>query len=141
VGIDVGLHHFAATSDGDTIDNPRFFRKEEKALKKAQRKVERLSRARTEQQKAKLRKAKNALARVNERIANKRHDFLHQQARKLVNRYGLIAIEDLHVDNLLARPQPKLDSDPGQYLPNGASQKAGLNKSIADAGRAYSVLS
>lgn len=52
----------------------------------------------------------------------------------LVNRYGLIALEALSVDNMVRRPAPKPDPDNvGQFLPNGASSKSGLNKSIADA--------
>jgi putative transposase len=42
--------------------------------------------------------------------------------------------EDLAPSNLSKRPEPKQDEETGQYLPNGASQKAGLNKSILDAG-------
>ena len=45
----------------------------------------------------------------------------------------MIAFEDLQIDNLLKRPKPKQDED-GTYLPNGAAAKAGLNKSISDAG-------
>lgn len=41
--------------------------------------------------------------------------------------------EDLHTTNLVKRPKPKQDED-GTYLPNGAAAKAGLNKSISDAG-------
>jgi putative transposase len=51
-----------------------------------------------------------------------------------VNRYQLIVVEDLQIANLLKRPKPKQDEATGQYLPNGAAAKGGLNKSIADAG-------
>jgi putative transposase len=114
VGIDVGLEHFAATSDGEFVANPRFFRKDEKALAKAQRKVERLKVIRTKQQKAKLKKARRVVSRVHERIRNRRHDFVHQTARRLVNRFGLIAVENLNV--------------------SGMVQNHCLSKSIADAG-------
>ena len=42
IGIDVGLKTFAALSNGEFIDNPRFYRKEEKALAKAQRKFDKV---------------------------------------------------------------------------------------------------
>ena len=113
VGIDVGLEHFAATSDGEFVANPRFFRNDEKALAKAQRKVQRLKACRTQQRKASLRKARRVVSRIHERIRNRRHDFVHQTARKLVNRYALIAIEALHI--------------------NGMVQNHCLAKSIADA--------
>jgi putative transposase len=51
-----------------------------------------------------------------------------------VNRYQIIAFEDVQVTNLLKRPKPKQDEETRQYLPNGAAAKAGLNKSISDAG-------
>jgi putative transposase len=128
IGIDVGLHEFAALSTGEMIANPRFLRKEEKALAKAQRKLARQKRGSKERQ-----KAKKVVARVHERIRNRRHDFVHQTARRLVNRFGLIAVEKLNVKNLSRRPAPKQDAETNAYLPNGASQKAGLNKSIGDA--------
>ena len=58
---------------------------------------------------------------------------MHQTARRLVNRFGLIAVEKLNIKNLSKRPAPKQDQETGAFLPNGASAKAGLNKSILDA--------
>jgi len=54
-------------------------------------------------------------------------------ARKLVNQFGLIAVEKLDVKNMSRSPASKQDGETGEYLGNGASQKAGLNKSILDA--------
>jgi len=128
VGIDVGLKTFAYLSDGTTIDNPRFFREEEEALVRAQRQ---LSRAKIgTPQRAKRRKV---VARVHERIRCRRENFVQQESRRLVNGFGLIAVEALVVRNMVKRPKAKQDQATGAYLPNGASQKAGLNKSIADA--------
>jgi len=130
VGIDVGIKVFAALSNGEFIDNPRFFRTEEPALAKAQRRFDAVKhKHRTKAR----RKAKKVVARIHERIRNRRHDFVHQTARRLVNRFGVIAVEALQVVNMMATPKPKPDPEnEGQYLPNGASAKAGLNKSIAD---------
>jgi putative transposase len=134
IGIDVGLNAFAALSNGEFIENPRFFRKDEKALAKAQRKADKFKHARSKEQKAARRKAYKVVSRIHERIRNRRHDFVHQLSRKLVNRYGLIALEALSVDNMVRRPAPKPDPENvGQFLPNGASSKSGLNKSIVDA--------
>ena len=128
VGIDVGLKEFAALSNGERVENPRFFRKDEKALVKAQRKLAKQERGSKER-----RKARKVVRRIHERTSNRRHDFVHQTARRLVNRFGLIAVEKLNVKNMSKRPAPKQDAEAGEYLPNGASHKAGLNKSIADA--------
>ncbi|MFL5663589.1 MAG: RNA-guided endonuclease InsQ/TnpB family protein [Ktedonobacteraceae bacterium] len=51
-----------------------------------------------------------------------------------MNRYQMMVLEELQTKNLVKRPKPKQDEETGPYLPNGASAKAGLNKSILDAG-------
>jgi putative transposase len=80
---------------------------------------------------------RNAYARkrsIHKRIANQRHDFYHQLTDALVKTYGLIITEELAVKNMTASPKPKVDPEiEGQYLPNGASAKGGLNRSILDA--------
>ena len=98
VGIDVGLNSFAVTSDGQKIENQRFFRKEEKTLAKAQRKWDAVKkRPKTDPTREKRRKV---IGRVHERIRNKRHNFAHQESRKMVNRYGFIAVEKLDVQEM-----------------------------------------
>lgn len=96
VGIDVGLKTFATLSTGEEIANPRFFRQEEKALAKVQRKHAKLDRGTSER-----RKHCKAMARVHERIAWRRENFTHQQSRQIVNRFGIIAVEDLTVNRML----------------------------------------
>jgi putative transposase len=132
IGIDVGLKTFAALSNGEFIANPRFYRQEEKALAKAERKFDKVK---NKYRSKARRKAKKVVRRINERIKNRRHDFIHQTARRLVNRFSLIAVEELQIDNMMATPDAKPDPEnEGQFLPNGAAKKAGLNKSIGDAG-------
>ncbi len=98
VGIDVGLNSFAVTSDGQKIANQRFFRKEQKTLAKAQRKWDAVKkRPKTDAVREKRRKV---IARVHERIRNKRHNFAHQESRKMVNRHSFIAVEKLKVKKM-----------------------------------------
>ena len=98
IGIDVGLTSFAVTSDGEKIENRRFFRQEEKSLAKAQRKWDAVKkRPKTDATKEKRRKV---IAKVHERIRNKRHNFAHQESRKMVNRHGFIAVEKLDVKEM-----------------------------------------
>jgi len=95
IGIDMGLTSFATLSNGEQIENPRFFKQEEKALTKAQRKLsaqEKASKSRA--------KAKKIVARTHERINWKRHNFVHQESRKLVNRFNTIAVEDLSINDM-----------------------------------------
>jgi len=98
VGIDVGLKSFAALSNGEFIENPRFFRKEETALAKSQRKFDKVKNKHgSKERKA----AKKVIRRVYERVKNRRHNFVHQQSRKLVNRFGVIAVEKLNVKGMV----------------------------------------
>ncbi|WP_395088939.1 RNA-guided endonuclease InsQ/TnpB family protein [Armatimonas sp.] len=99
IGIDVGLSQFATLSDGSTLENPRFFRKEEKALAKAQRKLSRQKRGSSSR-----REARKVVSRIHERIRNRRHNFVHQFARRLVNRYGTIVVENLNVKGMVKNP-------------------------------------
>jgi putative transposase len=96
IGVDVGIENFATLSDGSKIANPRFFRNEEAALAKSQRKLSKQAKGSKER-----RKARKVVVRVHERIRNRRHDFVHQTARRLVNKYGVIAVEDLNVKGML----------------------------------------
>jgi putative transposase len=96
VGIDIGLKTFATLSTGEEIANPRFFRKEEKALAKAQRKHSKLAKGSPER-----RKHRKAIARVYERITFRRDNFTHQESRRLVDSFGVIAVEDLRVNRMI----------------------------------------
>jgi putative transposase len=96
VGVDVGLNQFAALSNGEMVENPRFFRNDQKALAKAQRKLSKQKRGSQDR-----RKAKKVVRRIHERTANRRHNFVHQAARKLVNQFGLIAVEKLNVKGMV----------------------------------------
>lgn len=100
IGIDVGLKTFAYLSDGTTIENPRFFRTEEKNLAKAQRKRDKAPLKSPERKKWNKR-----VARVHERTKNRRKHFAHQESHKLVKQHTLIAVEALVVRNLLKNPK------------------------------------
>ena len=96
VGIDVGLTHFAITSDGSKFDNPKPLKQREKNLKRKQQKLSR------KQKGSKRRaKARRIVARVHERIANTRKDFQHKLSRKLVNENQVIVVENLAVKNMV----------------------------------------
>ncbi|MBC8142647.1 MAG: IS200/IS605 family element transposase accessory protein TnpB, partial [Armatimonadetes bacterium] len=72
------------------------FRHDEKALAKASRKQSKQVKGSVAR-----RKANKVLSRIHERIRNRRHDFVHQTARRIVNRFGLIAAEKLNVKNMV----------------------------------------
>ena len=98
VGIDVGISSFATLSDGSHINNPKFYEIEEKSLAKSQRKLSNLEKgtpARSHQRKV--------VARIHERIRDKRNDFSHKLSRKFVNEYGVICIEDLDINRMISK--------------------------------------
>ena len=96
IALDVGLENFATLSDGTTIQNPRFFKKDEKALGKAQRKLSKLDKGTPER-----RKAGKACAKIHRRIRNRRENFCHQLSRQLINEYQYICVEDLNVKEMV----------------------------------------
>ena len=129
-GIDVGLKAFLTLADGSQVANPRHYRQAEKALKKAERRKNRRKKGSNRRRKAAL-----LLRKKYQKIARQRRDFHHKTALALVRQYDALYLEDLQVAHLIKRPDPKPDPEkPGHYLPNGAAAKAGLNKSIQDAG-------
>jgi putative transposase len=128
IGVDMGLLHFVTDSNGDTIENPRHFRESRGLLKKRQQRLSRKRRGSNRR-----RKAARQVAKTHRKIRNQRRDFHHKASRILVDTYETIVFEDLSIHNMVKRPRPKQDEN-GKYLPNGASAKSGLNKSIQDAG-------
>lgn len=109
VGIDVGLEKFAALSDGVVIENPRYYRKEESKLGKIQRSLSRKKRGSQNKQKARIK-----VARLHEKIENRRIDFLHKASRTIAKTYRTIYIEDLRIGNMIRnRHLSKSISDAG----------------------------
>jgi putative transposase len=128
VGIDLGVTHFAAVSDGTFIDSPRYYRKTQADLQRKQRALSRKKRGSHRRE-----KARKAVAKAHRKVANQRRDFHHKQARMLVQDHQVLVFEDLSLTNLVHRPMVKQDED-GAYLPNGAAAKGGLNMSLLDHG-------
>lgn len=90
VGLDIGIKTFASLSDGTQIENPKFLVKSFKKIKRAQRKLSHKKKGSHNRKKQIIR-----LAKLHERVANQRKDFHFQTAHRLVNNYGLIAVEKL----------------------------------------------
>jgi len=96
IGIDVGLTHFAITSNGSKFDNPRFLTKYEKNLKRKQQQLSRKQKGSTNRNKARMK-----VARVHRKIANCREDFLHKLSRRIVDENQVIVVENLNVKGMM----------------------------------------
>ncbi len=136
IGIDMGLVDFYYGSDGSHIEVPRYLRKSEKKLKKIQRRF-----SKEKKGTKKWYKILKALQKAHFKVKCQREDFLHKQANRLLNDFDIIIHENLNIQGLKRRPKPKQDEN-GKYLHNGASRKAGLNKSISDVswGKFFEIL-
>ena len=96
IGIDVGIKDFLSDSNGEKIDNPKFLEKSQKKLKREQRKLSRKQKGSNNRNKQRLK-----VARVHEKIANQRNDFIHKLSTNLINENQVIVVEDLNIKGML----------------------------------------
>jgi putative transposase len=128
VGIDLGVASLLTTSDGTHVSNPRHLAASADRLAAAQQAL-----ARKKRGSGRRKKAAAKVAGLHGKVRRQRLDHAHGTALTLVREHDLIVHEALKVTNMTARPKPRPDGS-GGYQPNGAAAKAGLNKSIHDAG-------
>ncbi|MFI6401660.1 RNA-guided endonuclease InsQ/TnpB family protein [Streptomyces sp. NPDC050548] len=135
VGIDLGIANFLADSNGEFVPNPRHGRRAAAKLEAAQQALSRFPRRTAKDRTANHQRAVDKVTQLHGKVRRQRLDHAHKTALGLVRAHDVIAHEDLKIRNMIKAPAPKPDPDrPGTFLPNGAAAKAGLNKSIADAG-------
>ena len=96
VGLDLGLKDFLTTSEGETFKNNRYTKKYERRLATAQRHLSRKKKGSRGYESQRLK-----VARLHEKISNRRADYLHKCAIELVRRYDIICIEDLNVKGMV----------------------------------------
>jgi putative transposase len=96
VGVDLGLNHYAITSDGYKYDNPRWMDKHERNLKIKQQQLSRKQKGSNNRN-----KARHQIARVHKKVSNSREDFLHKLSRSLVDENQVICVENLAVKNMM----------------------------------------
>lgn len=96
IGIDLGLTHFAITSDGSKHGNPKYYRKYEKKLVLKQRRLSKKQKGSNNRN-----KARKKVAKVHQKITRCREDFLHKLSRKLVDENQVLCVENLAVKNMV----------------------------------------
>jgi len=113
VGVDLGLKDLFVLSDGERIPTPRFARRADRKLRKAQKNLSRkkLGSRRRE-------KAKHRVARVHRKVSNQRSDFLHKLTTDLRRKYDCICVEDLNIKGMAKTKLSRsvLDASFGEFL-------------------------
>jgi putative transposase len=123
-GVDVGVARFLTTSDGVVVANPRFLASAQRRIAGLQRRKERARRG-----SGNRKRLGRKLAAEWRKVRNQRRDFHHKTAGALVRIYDTLALEDLHIGYMTASARGTVE-EPGRNV----TQKAGLNRSILDAG-------
>lgn len=90
VGVDLGIKELAITSNGELYDNPKSYEKNQKRLKRLQRKLSRKPKDSNNRE-----KDRQKVAKLHKHIKNQRKDATHKMTHELVKRYDVICIEDL----------------------------------------------
>jgi putative transposase len=96
MGIDVGLNHFYTDSDGETVPNPHYLRKSEKALKRLQKRVSRKKKGSSNRK-----KAIEKLGRKHMKVSRQRKDFAIKTTPGAVKSSDFVAYEELQVKNMV----------------------------------------
>src|SRR5579859_1820170 len=96
IGIDVGLKSFLTDSEGNTVENPRYYRTSQKTLRRKQRTM-----CRRKKGSHRKRKAAKSTAQTHLKIARQRRDFHFKVAKQYAESYQHIAVEDLQITNMV----------------------------------------
>ena len=103
VGIDVGVKNFAILSDGVVFENQKYLKSNLKKLRVLQRTVSRRYQngKKREEQSNNWKKAVKQVAKVQEKIANQRNNYLHKVSRWIADRYSIVCVESLNVKGMM----------------------------------------
>jgi putative transposase len=107
-GIDLGLTHFAVLSDGRKVTSPKFLRRAERKLRKAQQALSRRAKGSSNRNKARVR-----VARVHAKVADSRRDWLHKESTRIIRESQAVYVEDLCVAGLARTRLAKSVHDAG----------------------------
>ncbi|EEG4255001.1 IS200/IS605 family element transposase accessory protein TnpB [Salmonella enterica subsp. enterica] len=95
-GLDMGLSHYAISSEGGKVANPRHLINVSRNLRRKQKALSRKQRGSASHRKARLQ-----LAAVHERVANDRADFQHKLSRHIIDENQAVIVETLKAANMM----------------------------------------
>lgn len=128
IGLDFGVYHAVAMSDGAIIDSPKFLTKIQEKIGKASKQKRR---KRTPNRKKRIRgskrwlKATRKVSRLHNKVANQRRDWVHKLATQIVSCNSLVATEELKLKGITKKAKKGSKRK---------KQKTGLNRSMLDVG-------
>ena len=96
IGIDMGIHSLIAMSDGTTIENPKFLKESERRLAMYQKRM-----SRTQKGSVRRRRQRRKVAKIHQKIADQRNDFMDKLTTNLAKTYTTFAVENLQINNML----------------------------------------
>ena len=96
IGIDLGIKDFVITSEGQVFENLHFKKSETNKLKRLQRQLSRKKEGSKNREKARIK-----LAKLNQKIRNKKLHYLHQVSNQLVSENQIICMEDLNIKGMM----------------------------------------
>lgn len=100
VGVDLGIKVFGYTSDNEIFENQKYLIKTLKKLRVEQRSLARKQKGSKRRENQRL-----VVAKLHEKVCNRRKDFLHKVSTYLVKKYNTVVLEDLGVSNMLKNPK------------------------------------
>ena len=106
IGIDLGIKEFATMSDCTKVENLKLTKEYEKKLKREQRKLSRRCKLAKDSAKKlsdskNYQKQKKKVAKIHNKIRNKRKDFVNKLSTKIINNHDIICMEDLNIKGML----------------------------------------
>ncbi|WP_335942728.1 RNA-guided endonuclease TnpB family protein, partial [Fusobacterium polymorphum] len=106
IGIDLGIKEFVTMSDCTKVENLKLSKEYEKKLKREQRKLSRRCKLAKDSDKKlsdskNYQKQKKKVAKIHNKIKNKRKDFINKLSTKIINNHDIICIEDLNIKGML----------------------------------------
>ena len=142
IGLDFGVHHAVACSNGELIENPRFIQQSQSKINRIAKKGRRKKAPnykKRQQASRRWKKANKAVSKIQAKVARQRQDWQHQVATQIVSCNSLVATEKLNLKGMTRKGKKRCDpaaaSAARECAPRQRKrQKTGLNRSLLDVG-------
>lgn len=126
IGLDFGVNHAIADSNGDFVDNPRFLKNAQSSINKAAKKARRKRNPKPKVKPSRRwKKASRAVGKIQSKVARQRQDWQHKLSKEIVSVNSLVVTEQLNLKGMTKKAKKGNKRK---------KQKTGLNRSVLDVG-------